>query len=314
VPFNERTASAAAVSLPRGSRIPVPAGKIVRLFLHWCQPEKRGRSTDLDLSVGFYDQAWNPVGVCSYYQLQATGAGGATIAKSAGDLRDGPWPDGATEFVDMDCAAALASGVRYAVVVVNAYAGMSFSQLERAFAGLMLRDDPEGRHFDPRTVALKFSLAGENGVFMPLVLDVRENVLHWLDVQSKGQLAFNNVASSNQAITKICPELMTYFGSGARPSMADLALLHAAARCGTVLVRGRSVDRYTRRAGEDASAFHARLRRREPDARGVPVTLGSAPVLAALFKGDVELPDGSATYALFREQVIPSLAASDLLS
>jgi hypothetical protein len=38
-------------------------------------------------------------------------------------------------------------------LVRNNYAGMPFSGLERAFAGLMLRDDPEGRHFDPRTVA-----------------------------------------------------------------------------------------------------------------------------------------------------------------
>jgi hypothetical protein len=314
VPFNERTASSAAVALPRGSRIPVPAGKVVRLFLHWCQPEKGGHTTDLDLSVGFYDEAWNHIGVCSYYQLQAKGVGDTILAKSAGDLRDGPWPDGATEFVDMDCSAARNSAVRYAVMVVNNYGGMPFSRLERAFAGLILRDDPEGRHFDPRTVALKFSLAGENGVFLPLVLDVRENVLHWLDVQSKGQFEFNNVASSNQAITKICPELMSYFGSGARPSILDLALLQAAARCRTVIVRGPSVCRYTRRAGEEASAFYARLRRKDADERGAPITLGSAPVLAALFKGDLELPKGSATYALFRERVIPSLAASDLLS
>src|SRR4029077_17722583 len=125
--------------------------------------------------------------------------------------------------------------------------------------------DPEGQHFDPRTVALKFSLGGENGVFLPLVLDVRENVLHWLDVQSKGQFEFNNVASSNQAITKICPELMTYFGSGARPSMLYLALLQAAARGQTVMMRGTSVSRYTRRVGEDVAAFHGRLVRREPD-------------------------------------------------
>jgi hypothetical protein len=314
VPFNERTASSSAVALPRGSRIPVPAGKVVRLFLHWCQPKRSDHTTDLDLSVGFYDEAWKHVGVCSYYQLQATGTGGAILARSAGDLRDGPWPDGATELVDMDCAVALASGVRYAVMVVNNYAGMPFSLLERAFAGLMLRDDPEGRHFDPRTVALKFSLGGENGVFLPLVLDVRDHVLHWLDVQSKGQFEFNNVASSNQAITKICPELMTYFGSGARPSMFDLALMHAAARGATVIVRGTSVNRYTRRAGEDAAAFHRRLVRREPDERDVPLSLGSSPVFAALFKGDIELPKGSASYALFREQLNPTLAAGDLLA
>ena len=41
---------------------------MVRMFLHWCQPE-RGSRTDIDLSVGFYDAAWRYVGVCSYYQL-----------------------------------------------------------------------------------------------------------------------------------------------------------------------------------------------------------------------------------------------------
>ena len=61
VPFNERTASASAVSLPRGSRVPVPAGRVIRLFLHLCQP-KGGRTTDLDLSVAFYDDAWRYLG------------------------------------------------------------------------------------------------------------------------------------------------------------------------------------------------------------------------------------------------------------
>lgn len=58
VPFGERTASPAAVSLPRGSRVAVPEGKVARLFLHWCEPEKGGMTTDLDLSVGFYDAQW----------------------------------------------------------------------------------------------------------------------------------------------------------------------------------------------------------------------------------------------------------------
>jgi hypothetical protein len=103
--------------------------------------------------VAFYDEAWSYLEVCSYYQLQAKASAGV-IAQSAGDLRDAPWPDGATEFVDVYRDVALASGVRYAVMVVNAYAGMPFSQLERGFAGLMLRDDAQGWHFDPRTVEL----------------------------------------------------------------------------------------------------------------------------------------------------------------
>jgi hypothetical protein len=313
-PFNERTASASAVSLPRGSTVPVPPGKIVRLFLHWCQPARDGRATDLDLSVGLYDDAWRHVGVCSYYQLTCPGRRGAVVARSAGDLRDAPWPDGATELVDLHRDEAFAAGVRYAVMVVNNYAGMPFSLLERGFAGLMLRDDPGGEHFDPRTVELKFALDGENGVFLPLVLDLREGVLHWLDVHAKGEFEMNNVETSNAAITKICPELIAYFASGARASMFDLALLHAAARCARVIVRGRTVAQFVRGPDEDASAFHARLVQGQPDATSPSPPLDGPPVLALLFRGDVDLPPGSSAYALFHERVTPTLAASDLLS
>ncbi len=314
VPFNERTASRSAVSLPRGSRLQVPAGKLVRLFLHWCQPEN-GSTTDLDLSIGLYDESWRYVGVCSYYQLQARGSNGALIAQSAGDLRAGPWPDGASEFVDLDRDQALAAGVRYAVMVVNNYAGMPFSLLERGFAGLMLRDDLTGKHFDPRTVELKFALHGENGVFLPLVFDLRENVVHWLDVHAKGQFQFNNVENSNAAITKICPELMMYFASGVRTSMFHLALLHAAARCQRVFIRGQTFSRFVRRPDETVEAFYSRLVRGDADEPcSRPPRLDGPSVIAMLYRADVDLPDGSSAYALFGERVTPSLAASDLLS
>lgn len=314
-PFNERTASKSAISLPRGSRVPVPEGKLVRLFLHWCQPAEEGRPTDLDLSVGLYDDSWRYVGVCSYYQLKLKGKDGALIAQSAGDLQDGPWPDGATEFVDLHRGQALAAGVRYAVMVVNNYRGMPFSRLERGFAGVMLRDDPGGRHFDPRTVQLKFALDGENGVFLPMVLDLRDSVLHWLDVHAKGEFEMNNVETSNAAITKICPELMMYFGSGVRASMFDLGLLHAAARCERVFVRGERTAQFVRRPGETAAAFHARLVRGEADEpRSQTPRADGPPILAMLYRGDVDLPKGSSAYALFRERVTPWLAASDLLS
>ena len=319
VPFNERTASSAAVSLTRGSRIRVPADKTVRLFLHWCQPAARGRTTDLDLSVALYDPDWKYLGVCSYYQLQLTGAHGQLIAQSAGDLRDAPWPDGATEFVDLHCQAAIASGARFAVMVVNNYGGMPFGLLERGFAGLMLRTDTGGQHFDPRTVELKFALVGENGVFMPLVLDLQEWLLHWLDVQTKGRLEMNNVETSKAAIAKICPDLITYFQSGSRPSMYDLAMLHAAARCERVFVRGADVKYadvkyFERGPSEDRTSFHRRLLA-DASARRAELTLADEqPALAFLVRGDMDLPSESSIYALFRGRLTPTIAASDLLS
>jgi hypothetical protein len=316
VPFNERTASPSAVQLARGSRVASdPDAKLVRLFLHWCEP-KGGYDTDIDLSVAFYDKSWKYVGVCSYYQLDCT-LNGVSIAKSSGDRQNAPFPDGATEFVDLDRAAARKAGIRYAVMVVNAYAGMTFDQLERGYAGFMMRDDAHGAHFDPRTVTLKFALQGDNGVFMPLVFDVEDGTIHWMDVYSEGRLQWNNVATSNADVSRICPAMMKYFESGVRPTMRDLSLMHAAARGTRVHIRGRNGahSAFVRKAGETSAGFFARLVAGE-DAQpslGLPEPHG-APVLALLYQGDLALPEKSVCYALFRESATGGIAASELIS
>lgn len=314
VPFNERTASRAAISLPRGSVVAVPRDKIVRMFLHWCQPKKGGQTTDIDLSIGFYKDSWAEAGVCSYYNLKLLDSRRVPIATSGGDLRDAPFPDGASELIDLDWPAAQADGIRYAVMVVNNYSGMPFSLLERGFAGLMLRDDVQGLHFDPRTVELKFDLQGDNGVYMPLVLDLKEGVLHWLDVYTKGQFAFNNVASARRAITKICPTLIEYFGSGVRPSLYQLALLHAASRCQRVYIRDGALHRYERAPNEDAVSFLARITRGEGGEGARIAELRNRPAFAALYRGDLDLAPGSAAYVLFPQRTSATLGASDLIS
>jgi hypothetical protein len=312
-PFNERTASRSLLALPRGSRVALGAQdgmKTVRLFLHWCEPERDGQTTDIDLSVGFYDAAWKYVGMCSWSELSFP-----PIARSAGDLRNAPFPDGATEFVDVDRAAARKAGIRYCVMVVNNYRGMPFDKLERGFAGLMLRDDTHGLHFDPRTVQLRFDLAGENGVYLPLVLDLETDTMHWLDVYARGMFEMNTVASSNTAITTVCPNLIEHFASGARATMFELAALHAAARCECVFVRGADGAVRTIARDRDASAFLHRIL--EPGAGDPARALPRTPVLAALYRNDVDLAEGSACYALRRERALDGvrpLAASDFLA
>ena len=315
VPFNERTAGRSAVALPRGSRLTVPASKAIRLFLHWCEP-KGGHTTDIDLSVGFYDDRWSLVGTCSYYNLTQKGVGDAVVARSSGDFTSAPPPDGASEFVDIDRAAARAAGYRYAAMIVNAYSGMAFSALERATAGVMLRDDLGGAHFDARTVELAFDLQGENGVYLPLVVDLANDALHWVDVYAPGTIAMNNVATSNRDVARLGPSLLAYFGSGERASMFDLGLLHAAARAERVTVRNTTgaMLRYTRRAGESAAGLLARLRAGDADGRVTSLGDLRAPVLGVLLRGDIALSEGARAYALFRERVTSPLSASDLLA
>ena len=327
-PFNERTASPGAVDLPRGSSMAIDSSKTVRLFLHWCEPEKNGLSTDLDLSVGFYDDKWQYLGVCSYYQLTFTCEDGTPfdgsdgdeedlwIAKSAGDLLQAPYPDGATEFVDLNCGNAKSLGIRYAVMVINSYSGMPFGELERAFAGLMLRDEPMGKHFDPRTVELKFALRGESGIFMPLVLDIKEGRLHWLDVFSKGKLIMNNVESSNKAIQKICPQQIEYFQRGTRMNMYELLLMHGASRSGQVHLRdSEGITLFSKKEGETAAAFLSRLQQnKDGEAKSFESIDWASIDFAALFRGDIDLPEETKRYVLFPDKLATNISASDLLT
>lgn len=107
---------------------------------------------------------------------------------------------------------------------------------------------------------------------------------------------------------------MAYFASGVRPSMFDLALLHAAARCQRVTVCGRQLTQFVRRTGEEVGQFHRRLMNGEADGLASEIPQTGTPTLAMMYQGDVDLPEGSRSYALFRERVTPSLSASDLLS
>ncbi|MBX3228544.1 MAG: hypothetical protein KIT84_07820 [Labilithrix sp.] len=313
-PFGERTASPSAVALPRGSRVPLPPSHTLRLFLHWCEPEK-GARTDVDLSVAFFDASFCYVGVCSFYELTFHHAG-KVVARSSGDRTSAPWPDGASEYVDLDRAVARESGIRYAMMVVNAYAGMPFSQLARAFAGFMLRDDTEGAYFDPRKVALRFGLGGDNGVFVPAVVDLADDVLHWIDVYSQGAFSMNAVHGSKSVLARIGAAFSAYFGAHARASMWDLARWQAAARTRRVHVRGAAgVRRFDRKDGETTEAFAARIDRGEHDAEDAEAAIPEdRPLLAALFTGDASLPEGSESYVLFPELTHGTVAAADWIA
>ncbi|MCB1216315.1 hypothetical protein KDL44_02920 [bacterium] len=318
MPTSERSHSSSGINLPRGSSLQLDSGRWLRLFLHWCEPqatpERRQTRTDLDLSVGFYNEYWSPVGVCSYYNLSLGLHNGLPLARSSGDLQSANWPDGSTEFVDVDLENARQCGWRYAVMVINSYAGLPFTELERAFAGFMLRNDEFGSHFDPRTVVSRFSLDGSNGMFMPLLLDLTRMRMLWMDTYSRGQLAFNNVANSNKAITAICPAFQEYYGSGLRCSVRDLMLIRAAA-ARRVILRGSSIRVIDRHAGEAPAEFLQRLIAEE-GARTVaelePELQGN--ILATLLHGDLELPAGSSSYSLYPGSLAANVSLADLIS
>lgn len=282
VPFRERHSARALVRVPRGSRLPLPEGDTLRLFLHWAEPA--GLRVDLDLSVVLYDDAWRMAGICDYTALRV--ADGAAI--HSGDLTSAPAPLGASEFVDLDLPKLRAAGVRHLVMVVFAYNDVPFDVLNDAFAGFMSRRDRRGEVFDARTVEQRFDLQGNAKIAIPAVLDVETRTLLWADVNLPPALRFHSAAGYRAALAHLGHDLQAYFGAGARPTMWEVAAIHAAARARRVVVRRRdgSVDAF---AAEPSSAFLARL-----DARGEPAAWPDAAGFAGLVRGDVAFQAGYA--------------------
>ncbi|MFI0739072.1 MXAN_6230/SCO0854 family RING domain-containing protein [Streptomyces sp. NPDC021100] len=292
-PFTERTASRALVTLPRGSELPVPEGRTLRLFLHWTESASSGR-TDLDLSTAFFDASWRHIGTCDYTNLRFR----KTAAVHSGDLTSAPPPDGASEFVDLDPRKLAAAGVRYVVAVVFSFNSVPFEELAEGFAGLMVRDQPGGHGpvFDPRQVEQRFDLTGRAHACVPLVVDVADRTMRWLDVVKGVTGTHHAVYRHADDLALLGRGLTELFASGARVGLGELARLHAAGRARTVVVRGPDGARraYRRRVGEDVVCFARRI----GSAEGDGVADVPAPELAFLYRGDVEVTPGAEVFAL----------------
>ncbi|NOJ79689.1 MXAN_6230/SCO0854 family RING domain-containing protein [Myxococcus xanthus] len=314
VPLAEKTASRALVAVPRGSLLPLPEGKTLRFFVHWTEP--KGTRVDLDLSVAFYDKDWWLVDLCDFTNLRL--ADGAAV--HSGDVTSGPLPTGGAEFLDVHAPRLLARGVRYAIPVVFSYNSVSFDRMEDAFAGFMVRDGEGGPHFDARAVAQRFDLQGSGKISVPLVIDLVEKQLRWVDVKVPPEDGFQSVHRSRGELANLGKDTLAYFGTGARPTLWELACLHAAARSRTVQVRRRdgTVSVLKRGPDEDTATFLRRLRGLEVDATTHAFTPGSAPTFFAGMTDPSSLPAGSEGYALrflhTSAESVSRLAAGDLVS
>ncbi|WP_063759709.1 MXAN_6230/SCO0854 family RING domain-containing protein [Kitasatospora sp. NRRL B-11411] len=295
VPFAERSASRALVSVPRGSTLPLPPGDRLRLFLHWVQPDQQ--RVDLDLSVALYDAGWNSRGRCDYTQLTF----GRRAAVHSGDYVSAPPPKGASEFVDLDFAALEAAGARYAVMVVFSYNDVPFDRLPEAFTGFAGLDDarPGGSPLSARAVRQRMDLTGDAKVSVPLIVDLAERRFTWTDLNTTATSGYHSVARHGDTIAALCGDVLDHFAPDRRATLWDVACARAAHATGEVLVRGLdgAVRRWRREPAEPVGGFAERLRlRHAPD--GPPVTVPLPELLAgrraflALLDADLPVPPG----------------------
>jgi hypothetical protein len=293
-PFAERTASRSLVTLPRGSELPIPQGHTVRLFVHWMESATSG-VTDLDLSAAMFNDGWEHIGTCDYTSYRYFDG-----AVHSGDRTSAPAPEGASEFVDLNLDELAARGVRYVVGTVFSYNNVPFEELADAFAGVMVRDEPgeAGPVFDARQVEQRFDLTSKARASVPLLIDVNDRTMRWLDVVQAVTGSNHAVHRHAGAIALLGQALTGLFASGARIGLGELAVWQAAARAKTVIVRHTdgSASTYQRGADEDALAFAARIGSPARDAavEGDP----PAAQLAYLMRGDTLLARDAEVYAL----------------
>lgn len=91
-------------------------------------------------------------------------------------------------------------------------------------------------------------------------------------------------------------------------------MLHAAARCQRVLVRGHSGINVWHRGSEETKQQFLKRLLSGVDSEGIPGSVEDCgPLFAALYRGDLSFAIGSSVYALFRENIVSPVNASDLI-
>lgn len=216
VPLSQRASSKSLRTLVRGSRLPMPDTRFIRLFLWW----KNGRErTDIDLSAAFFDANFVFKQTVAYYNLKGFGG------YHSGDIVDAP--KGASEFIDLDLDVLVEKGVRYVVTSINSFTQQPYCDLPECFAGWMARVDvASGEVFEPRSVFDRIDIASNTAICLPFVMDLQERRMIWADLGLTSSPWWNNVQNNLSGVSLMLRALV----HTPRPDLETLFDLHARAR------------------------------------------------------------------------------------
>jgi hypothetical protein len=310
VPIRERLRQPGAPAWPRGSELALPRGQTLRLFLHWQDPP--GHAVDLDLAVVMFDERWRHVATCdSAHPI----VGERRAAVHGGDLTSAPAPLGATELVDLHLEQLYTLGVRHLVMALWNEREVPLARLARGFAGLVVA--PE---LDPREATLRFDVGGRSRLTVPLAIDLAERKLRWTNVTIAERSALREVGGYRAALAHVGRDLADLIATHARPTLWDVACIHAAARANTIYVRERdgSFTVYRRRDRESSvERLNRLLSGSDDDGKGAGLPSTEAPTWFAVITA-MALPRGSVGYALdsrgLPDDGIERVGAADLVA
>jgi len=227
IPLQQRKASDGLISIGRGSRMPLDDSKVLRLFVYWKEKDRR---TDLDLSLIKYNEDMEYNGHVSYTNLASVG-----IVHS-GDITSALY--GAAEFIDINLQTLKKKNknTRYIASQIYVYCGDTFANID-CHAGWMIRDKvtKSYKSFDIKTVQNKFDLNGTSRYAIPVIVDLKENEIIFIDlyVGNVEGNRYNRVEGACDDISIISREMVKM--NKTRPNMHSLAHYNAIGRSGNIV-------------------------------------------------------------------------------
>lgn len=221
VPFSQRSANDSAVTIIRGSKLPIEDNtSTIRAFIHWKNSDE---VIDLDLSVAVYDENWKFVTQVSYTR---TSDEGMNIYHS-GDITNAPL--GASEMIDLDIESLLSNGARYAVFNVYSFSHQCLSDIPECFFGWMERENlNSGEPFEAKTVRNKADLISSSTNCVPVIFDALTKTVIWADMTAPKMFkdGLESIENTHLGVADTCKAIVEM----KKATMYDVVLLNATAR------------------------------------------------------------------------------------
>ncbi len=174
LPLQETTGSTGLGVLPKGSRVVIPDGNVVRAFTYW------EKVNDIDLSAFGLTNDGEQI----EFSWRTMFAKQSESICYSGDQVSGY--NGGSEYFDIDIAKFKKQyqNVRYIVFANNVYSASSFSECF-CKAGYMLREAPSsGEVFEPKTVQTSFVINAQSTFAYLFAIDLEKMEMIWLNLAS----------------------------------------------------------------------------------------------------------------------------------
>lgn len=226
--------------LTRGSKLKLDdKTNFIRLFTFWMENEW---ATDLDLSALKLSDEFEKLGTVNYSHLKDNDDEDDTLSSivHSGDVRRAPKPDGGCEFIDIDLnnIQCLGESCRYIAITLTCFKGETFDKCAQCYAGYMEREDNfNGEIFEPKTVKYKSDIKTPGKQNVPLLFDIKERKVIFVDVSYDGSFA-SSINTEANSVNKIIQGILNV----ERGNLYDLFELNVLARGGHITINKEEAD------------------------------------------------------------------------